>query len=47
MPASILPASWQIPEKIRNRLGRGAGRQRAMIARGASVAGAACTAQGR
>lgn len=31
MAASVLPASWQVPEKIRNRLGRSAGRQRVMF----------------
>ncbi|MHB8971979.1 MAG: CorA family divalent cation transporter [Pirellulaceae bacterium] len=34
MAASILPATWQIPAAIRNRLGNLAGRQRAMAAEG-------------
>ena len=31
MGSSILPAAWQIPDKIRNRLGSRAGRQRTMF----------------
>ncbi len=31
MPTSILPATWQLPEGIRNRLGNKVGRQRAMF----------------
>lgn len=27
---SLLPANWQLPEEIRNRIGNRAGRQRAM-----------------
>ncbi len=32
MAASIIPATWQIPAAIRNRLGNSAGRQRTMAA---------------
>ncbi len=31
MPTALIPATWQIPEKIRNRLGNNVGRQRAMF----------------
>lgn len=31
MVTSVLPGTWQIPDKIRNRLGSGVGRQRAMF----------------
>ena len=34
MAASILPATWQVPAAIRNRLGNLVGRQRAMAADG-------------
>ncbi|MBI1899831.1 MAG: hypothetical protein HYS13_01800 [Planctomycetia bacterium] len=34
MPASLIPASWQIPDTLRKRLGEIAGRQRAMSAEG-------------
>ena len=33
-PASPLPKSWEIPDAIRNRLGREAGPQRAMLEEG-------------